>query len=152
MRKSTCMTGGWSKQRSAKLFVAENGQFGTPFSTPRIPLKKFMWVPFLRSFPRNEAHKLFSEGPKLGVWVGANKFMLKKFMCFFRPLSASLREQEKRTDHAQLGQPPADLLQSAPAELPKPLTISMGSQHPSPGGKMFLYLRTATFAGRHHIK
>ena len=45
-----------------------------------------MWVPFLRSFPGNEAHKLFSGGPKWGFRVGGKKFMLKKFVCFFRPL------------------------------------------------------------------
>ena len=50
-----------------KLFVAENGPFGTPFLTPKILLKKFMWVPFLSPFPRNEAPKLFSGGLKWGV-------------------------------------------------------------------------------------
>ena len=41
---------------------------------------------FLRSFPFNEAHKLFFWGAKWGFWVGAKKFILKTFMCFFRPL------------------------------------------------------------------
>ena len=45
-----------------------------------------MWVPFLRSFLGNEAHQIFWGGPQWGVLVGAKKFMLKKFMCFFRPL------------------------------------------------------------------
>ena len=59
---------------------AENGPFGTPFLTPKIPSNKFMWVPLLRPFPGNEAgaqNRVF--------WVGAKKFTLKKFMCFFGP-------------------------------------------------------------------
>ena len=52
------------KNSKLKLFVAENGPFGTPFSTPKIPPKEFLWVLFLRSFPGNEAHTLFSGGPK----------------------------------------------------------------------------------------
>ena len=35
-----------------------------------MPPKKFMRVPFLRSFPGNEAHTLFSGGPKWGVFGG----------------------------------------------------------------------------------
>ena len=66
---------------SYKLFVAENGPFGTPFFDPKIPPKKFMWVPFLRPFPGNEAHTFFLGDFHEGVWVGA-----KKFMCFFGPL------------------------------------------------------------------
>ena len=67
--------------------MAENGPFGAPFLAPKIPPKKFMWVPFLRPFPGNEAHKFFFLGAQIGVFrVGAKMFMLKKFMCFFRPL------------------------------------------------------------------
>ena len=52
-----------------KLFVAENGPFGTPFLAPKITSKKFiMWVPFLRPFPGDEAHKLFFWGPKIGCF------------------------------------------------------------------------------------
>ena len=60
-----------------------------PRFCPKIPSPpgKFTLVPFLRSFPGNEAHKLFSWGPKMGFWVGAKKFMLKTSMCFFRPRS-----------------------------------------------------------------
>ena len=53
-----------------------------------------MWVPFLRSFPGNEAHKLFLGVPYLGVLGGAKKFMLKKFMCFFRPLNLPATSSE----------------------------------------------------------
>ena len=64
-----------------------NGPFGTPFSTPKTSPKKLMWVPFLRSSPGNEAHKLFLGGSEWGgIWVGAKKLMLEKFMCFFVPL------------------------------------------------------------------
>ena len=62
------------------------GPFGTPLFDPKIHLKKFMWVHFLRPFPGNEAHKLFCGGPNLGVLGGGQKFMLKEFMCFFGPL------------------------------------------------------------------
>ena len=49
------------------------GRFGAPFLTPKFPPKKFMWVPFLRSFPGNEAHKLFFWGSKRGVLGGGQK-------------------------------------------------------------------------------
>ena len=42
-----------------------------------------MWVPCWRSFPGNEAHKLFSQD--WGFRVGAKKFMLKKFLVLFSP-------------------------------------------------------------------
>ena len=42
---------GRKKQRT-KLFVAENGPFGTPFLTPKIPPKKFFVGPFFAFFPR----------------------------------------------------------------------------------------------------
>ena len=43
-----------------------------------------MWVPFLRSFPRNEAHKLFfSEGPKLGVLGGGQKVYVERVYVLF---------------------------------------------------------------------
>ena len=43
------------KKQETKLFVAENGLFGTPCLTPKIPPEKFVWVPFF-AFPGNEAH------------------------------------------------------------------------------------------------
>ena len=36
----------------------------------------------------NEAHKLFLGAPNRAFWVGAKKFMLKKFLCFFGPLKS----------------------------------------------------------------
>ena len=54
-----------------------------------------MWVPFLQPFPENEARFNFFLGVQNGVfWVGAKKFMLKKFMCFFGPLFPKLRCKE----------------------------------------------------------
>ena len=44
------------------------------------------------SFPGNEAHTFFLGPQNGGFWVGAKKFMLQKFMCFFRPPKKSLRE------------------------------------------------------------
>ena len=49
-----------------------------------------MWLPFLRSFPGNEAHKIFSEGPNGVFRVGGKKLMLKHFMRFFCPLYACI--------------------------------------------------------------
>ena len=67
----------------------------TPLLTPKIPPKKFMWVPFLRPFPgKNEAHQLFFWGPNGVFWVGPKKFMLKKLMCFFGPLNPPHRKQK----------------------------------------------------------
>ena len=74
--------------------MAENGPFGAPFSTPKIPPKEFMWVPFLRSCPGNFQHKLFSGGQKWGFRAGCKKFMLKKFRCFVRPLKIGQNTQD----------------------------------------------------------
>ena len=61
-------------------------RLGPRFGPQKSPEKVYVYVPLLRSFPGNEARKLFSRGPNLGVVGGGQKFMLKKFMCFFRPL------------------------------------------------------------------
>ena len=68
--------------------MAENGPFGTPFLTPKIPLEKVYAGPFLRSFPGNEAHKLFSGGPKWGVLGGGQKVFVEKVDVLFPPLHA----------------------------------------------------------------
>ena len=57
-----------------------------PFLTPKPPPKKFMWVPLLRSFPGNEAHKLFSEGPRWGVLGGGQKAYVEKVHVLFPSL------------------------------------------------------------------
>ena len=61
-------------------------RLGPPFLTPKIPPKKLMWVHFLHPFPGYEAHN-FSGGPKQGVLGESQKFMLKKFLCFYGPLA-----------------------------------------------------------------
>ena len=50
-----------------------------------------MWVPLLRSFPGNEAHKRFSGGPKLGVLGGGQKVYVEKVYVLFRPLFEASR-------------------------------------------------------------
>ena len=67
-----------------KLFAAENGPFGASFFTPTIPLKNVCVGPFLRSFPGNEAHQLFSGGPKWGVLGGGPKSCVEKVYVLFR--------------------------------------------------------------------
>ena len=42
-----------------------------------------MWVPFWRPFPGNEAHKLFSGGPKWGVLGGGRKVYVEKVYVLF---------------------------------------------------------------------
>ena len=54
--------------------------------TPKIPPKKFMWVPFLRPFPGNEAHKLFSGVQNGGVLGGGQKVYVEKVYVLFGPL------------------------------------------------------------------
>ena len=119
--------------------MAENGPFGTPFLNQKSPEKVYVCpCPFVWSFPRNEAHKLFwgehkmvgfpwpcyrghlgpsapgthfpTLSPTLGLkgpndpcsgqkfsqqngvfWVRDKKFMLKKFNCFFGPLTWASR-------------------------------------------------------------
>ena len=60
-------------------------RLGPPGRPPKSPRKSLCGSPFLRSFPGNEAHKLFFLGAHYQVFWVAKKFMLKKFMCFFGP-------------------------------------------------------------------
>ena len=46
-----------------------------------------MWAPFLRSFPGDEAHKLFSEGPQWGILDGGQKVYVEKVYVPFLSLS-----------------------------------------------------------------
>ena len=72
--------------------MAENGPFWAPFLTPQIAPIKFMWVPFLHSFPGNEAHKLFFWGPQDGgFWVGGQKVYVEKVYVLFPSLIPGLR-------------------------------------------------------------
>ena len=52
-----------------------------------------MWVPFLRPFPGNEAHKLFSGGPKSGVLGGGKKVYVEKVYVLFRSPMEKLLSQ-----------------------------------------------------------
>ena len=53
------------------------------FWPQKSPRKKIMWVPFLRPFPGNEAHKLFSGGPNSAVLGGGPKSLFKKMYVLF---------------------------------------------------------------------
>ena len=69
--------------------MAENGLFGTPFLAPKNPPEKVYVGLFLRAFPGNKAHKLFSRGPKWGVLSGGQKVYVEKVYVLFRPLEKS---------------------------------------------------------------
>ena len=64
--------------------MAENGPFRTPFLTQKFPRKSLCGSLFLRSFPGNEAHKLFSGGPNWGVLGGGQKVYVEKVYVLFR--------------------------------------------------------------------
>ena len=103
--------------------MAENGPFGTPFLTPKIPTKKFKLVPFLRSFPGNEAHKLFAGG--------GQKVYVEKFMCFFRPPKNAQtwslqRGQRYRNTQKKSGEEPKNVQMSAKEHL----CVSIASKQP----------------------
>ena len=65
------------KSTWTELFVAKIAGIWATFIDPEIPLKKFMWVPFLHYLPRSETHKLFPGaqhggsgwGPKSLCWI-----------------------------------------------------------------------------------
>ena len=56
-----------------------------PFVPPEIPPEKVYVGPFICSFPGNEAHKLFSGGPKWGDLGGGLKVYAEKVCAFFVP-------------------------------------------------------------------
>ena len=63
-------------------------RLGPPSWPPKFRLKKFTWVPFFSPFPGNEAHKLFSGGPKWGVLGGGQKVYVEKvYVLFPSPIS-----------------------------------------------------------------
>ena len=53
-----------------------------------------MWVPFLLSFPGNEAHKLFFWGPNWGVLGGGQKVYVEKVYVLFPPLNSAFSLQK----------------------------------------------------------
>ena len=79
-RKEATLSG--QEKAHKALFVAKDGPFVTPFFNPKIPPKKFLQVPFWRSFPGNEAHKLFfSGGLGFGVLEWGPKVHVEKVYC-----------------------------------------------------------------------
>ena len=79
------------KKQSTKLFVAENGMFGTPFLTPKIPPKKFMWAPFC-VLSRKSGTSTFFWAPKMGVLGGGQTVFVKNVYVLF----PSLKETQER--------------------------------------------------------
>ena len=68
--------------------MVKDGPFGTPFLTPNSPRRSLCGSPFLRPFPGNEAHKLFSGGPKWDVLGGGQKVYVEKvYVLFLSPTS-----------------------------------------------------------------
>ena len=61
-----------------------------PGLTPQIPPEKSL----LRSFPGNEAHNLFSGGPRSGVLGGGQKVYVEKVYVLFPSLKTSTRSNE----------------------------------------------------------
>ena len=61
------------------------------FLTPKIPQQKFMWVPYLRSFPGSEAHTLFLGAHNGGGLGSVQKVYVEKVYVIFRPLTSSGR-------------------------------------------------------------
>ena len=64
-------------------------RLGPRFGPPKSPEKVYVYVPLLRSFPANEAHKLFSGGPKSGVLGGGQKVYVEKVYVLFPSLNAT---------------------------------------------------------------
>ena len=53
--------------------MVKNGLFGTPFLTPKISPKMFMWLPFCVLSQEMRHTTFFSGGPKWGVLGGGQK-------------------------------------------------------------------------------
>ena len=82
------------KKQYTKLFVAQNGPFGTPFWTPKITPKNVYGSLFC-ILSQEMRHTNFFLGAQNRVfWVGAKKFTLEMFMCFFCPLLNASRGPE----------------------------------------------------------
>ena len=61
------------KKTKLNFFVAQNGLFATPFVTPKIPGKSLSGSLLVRSFPGNEAHRLFPVPPTWGILGGGQR-------------------------------------------------------------------------------
>ena len=67
-------------------------RLGPRFGPPKSPENVYVYVPLLRSFPGNEAHKLFSGGPKSGVLGEGQKVYVENFYVLFPSLIRELEE------------------------------------------------------------
>ena len=68
--------------------MAENGQFRTPFLTPKIRPKKFMFMSLFCVLSQEMRHINFFSGGQNGVfWVGGHKVYVEKVYVLFRSLS-----------------------------------------------------------------
>ena len=65
--------------------MAENGLFRTPLFDPKIPSKKFMWVPFC-ALSQETRHIIFSGGLKSGVSGGGQRVYVEKVYVLFPSL------------------------------------------------------------------
>ena len=76
---------GRKKTIKTKLFVAENGPFGTPFGTPNFPRKSLCGSPFC-VLSQEMRHINFFLGVQTGAFrVRGKKFMLKSLCAFSVP-------------------------------------------------------------------
>ena len=72
------------RKQETKLFVAENGPFGTPFLVPQNPPEKSLCgSPFCVLSQEIRLINFYLGAQDGGFRVGAKKLMSKKFMCFF---------------------------------------------------------------------
>ena len=70
------------KKQQTKTFCGQKWPVWDPLYEPKIPSKKFMWVPFVHPFPGNEAHHFFW-GPKSGGLGGGQKVYVENVYVFF---------------------------------------------------------------------
>ena len=77
------------KNKKLKLLWPKLACLGPRFGPPKSPEKVYVYVPLLRSFPGNEAHKLFSGGPNLGVLGGGHKVYVEKVYVLFPSLTTA---------------------------------------------------------------
>ena len=71
-------------------------RLGPPFWPQNCPENVYVGVPFLRSFPGSEAHKLFFRGPKMGCFV----WETKSLCAFFSSLIPHTHSPEFRREGA----------------------------------------------------
>ena len=95
---------GTAGKGTKKTIVAENGPFGTPFRPPKSPRKSLCGSLFCDLSQEIRHINFFLGAQKGGFWVGAKRFMLEKFMCFFRPLAENRSLKNYQTECSTEGQ------------------------------------------------